>query len=277
MASTPSAPALSAVLRCRGNIWARNPPTKRPSSSAYSLGLAGSVVRDSPVERSRTQQASPWESFLRGERVLVVGRGLTVACEFPRVIHGDVQRGKDSKDVNKSHLPKVSQSTGDARSAVSALQNALLRQLTPNLPGIDKTSKIIQMIKHEAKAADICKIIFIQAARDFPAGVLKVSIRPPCLMKKGQIPSLLFSGCSTLKDKCLSLTALVSHFVFVKLICGSSCNPDDALQLLLRQQEEENNRHEALQERGQKLNPSDLSATEDKPSSESMITEDRPD
>ncbi|KAK6326200.1 hypothetical protein J4Q44_G00018450 [Coregonus suidteri] len=41
MASTPSASALSAVLRCRGNILARNQANKkRPGTSGYSLGLA---------------------------------------------------------------------------------------------------------------------------------------------------------------------------------------------------------------------------------------------
>ncbi|KAE8289156.1 hypothetical protein D5F01_LYC13036 [Larimichthys crocea] len=84
MASTPSASALSAVLRCRGNIWTRNPSTKRPANSVYSLGMAGGVLRDSPAERTRSNQAPAWEAFLQGERV-VVGRRLNVACKSPRV------------------------------------------------------------------------------------------------------------------------------------------------------------------------------------------------
>ncbi|KAF1388313.1 hypothetical protein PFLUV_G00088910 [Perca fluviatilis] len=67
MASTPSTSALSAVLRCRGNIWTRNPPTKRPATSAYSLGLTGG----SPVERTRSNQASAWEPSLQGDRALL--------------------------------------------------------------------------------------------------------------------------------------------------------------------------------------------------------------
>ncbi|KAF3839510.1 hypothetical protein F7725_018227 [Dissostichus mawsoni] len=72
MASTPSASALSAVLRCRGNILTRNPPTKRPASSAYSLGLAGVC----PAKRARPNQSSAWEAFLQG---VSGGRSVTVA------------------------------------------------------------------------------------------------------------------------------------------------------------------------------------------------------
>ncbi|KAI9532131.1 hypothetical protein NQZ68_034336 [Dissostichus eleginoides] len=78
MASTPSASALSAVLRCRGNILTRNPPTKRPVSSAYSLGLAGVC----PAKRARPNQSSAWEAFLQG---VSGGRSVTVAFKSPRV------------------------------------------------------------------------------------------------------------------------------------------------------------------------------------------------
>ncbi|XP_030248532.1 uncharacterized protein LOC115566721 isoform X2 [Sparus aurata] len=95
MASTPSASALSAVLRCRGKIWTRNPPTKRPAASVYSLGLSGGAVRDPPAERARSNQASAWEAFLRGERV-VVGRRLAVACpEAALVIGGRMETASE--------------------------------------------------------------------------------------------------------------------------------------------------------------------------------------
>nr|XP_049586503.1 uncharacterized protein LOC125975251 isoform X2 [Syngnathus scovelli] len=48
MASTPSASALTSVLRCRGTLWTRNPPSKRSSPSAYGPALAGGTRRDSP-------------------------------------------------------------------------------------------------------------------------------------------------------------------------------------------------------------------------------------
>ncbi|KAJ4930659.1 hypothetical protein JOQ06_025650 [Pogonophryne albipinna] len=78
MASTPSASALSAVLRCRGNILTRNPLTKRPASSAYSLGLAGVC----PTKRAQSNQPSAWEAFLQG---VSGGRSVTVAFKSPRV------------------------------------------------------------------------------------------------------------------------------------------------------------------------------------------------
>lgn len=227
MASTPSASALSAVLRCRGNIWTRNPPTKRPASSAYSLGLAGG----SPAERARSNQATAWEAFLQGDRVLV-GRRLTVAYKSPPRV-----KDKDCREINKLCHPKLSQSARDARSAVPSVQNALVRQLarrlTSNLPGRDKCSQIIQKIKYKTYATHICQIICAQEASDFPAGVLKVSIISPCLVgNERQIPSFVITGWSTLKSTCLSLTALVSEFMLLKLavLWMSSSSPDDTQQ-----------------------------------------------
>lgn len=252
MASTPSASALSAVLRCRGNIWTRNPPTKRPATSVCSLGLAGGVVRDSPAERTRSNQESACEAFLQGERV-VVGRRLTVAYKSPRV-DGKVQREKDSRDINKLCHPKLSQSSGHAHSAVPGVQNALVRQLarrlTSNLPGTDSCSQMIHMIKYEIYAAHICKIGCVQESSEFPAGALKVSITSPCLRENaGQIPSFMLTGWSTLKSTCLSLTALVSQFMCLKLavLWRSSSSPDDAPQHLLSQQDEKHTRNDALQ------------------------------
>lgn len=258
MASTPSASALSAVLRCRGNIWARNPPTKRPATSAYSLGLAGGVVRDSPDEESA------WEAFLRGERVFV-GRRLAVAYECPRV-DVKVRRGNDSEDI--CH-PRLSQSPGRARSAVPGVLNALARQLTSTLslnqPGMDQCSKIIQTMKYETSAAHICKTACARGGSEEPAGVFRVSMTPPCLMEStGQIPSVMLTGWATLRNTCLSLAALVSEFMFMKL------EPEDAPQLLLNQQEDKITRNKGPQANGQTPSPTDRGSGQ-------RITEDRPD
>ncbi|CAJ1062844.1 uncharacterized protein LOC117823048 [Xyrichtys novacula] len=268
MASTPSASALSAVLRCRGNIWARSPQTKRPSTSAYSLGLAGGVVRDSPAEEST------WGSFLRGERV-IVGRRAAVAYEFSRV------DGKDLKDMNSPSHPRVSQSSGRAFSAVPAVQNALVRQLTrtlaPNLPRIDKCSKIIQRVKYKTTAEHLCKVVFVEGCSKSQVGVLKVSITPPCLVENtGQVPSFLVTGWSTLKSTCLSLTALVSHFMSMKLVCRLSSNHEDASGPLLNQQEVKTSRNEDLQANGQTPSPTELAPTKNNSGSGQRITEDRP-
>ncbi|XP_051262349.1 uncharacterized protein LOC127366935 [Dicentrarchus labrax] len=289
MASTPSASALSAVLRCRGNLWTRNPPTKRPATSVYSLGLAGGVVRDSPAERTLPDQASAWEAFLQGERV-VVWRKLTLAFKSP-CVDGKVRRQKKSRESNKLCHPKLSQSPGDAHSAVPGVQNALVRQLarglTFNLPGVDECSKIIQMIKYKTYATymhthmQICKIglVFVQEISESPAGVLKVSIPSPCVMEDaGQIPSFVLTGWSTLKSTCLSLTALVSELMFLKLglLCRSSSSPKDAPQHLLSQQDEENIKDNALQENGQIDSSIGPISTQDNSGSRQRITKHRP-
>ncbi|XP_033496112.1 uncharacterized protein LOC117265633 [Epinephelus lanceolatus] len=255
MASTPSASALSAVLRCRGNIWTRNPPTKRPASSAYSLGLAGG----SPAERARSNQATAWEAFLQGDRVLV-GRRLTVAFKSPPRV-----KDKDCREINKLCHPKLSQSARDARSAVPSVQNALVRQLARRLTH----SHNLQKIKYKTYATHICQIICVQETSDFPAGVFKVSIMSPCLVgNEGQIPSFVITGWSTLKSTCLSLTALVSEFMLLKLavLWISSSSPDDTQQ---------NIRNNTLQANGHIHSPTDLISS--KENSGQMIPEDRPD
>lgn len=253
MASTPSASALSAVLRCRGNIWTRNPPSKRPATSVYSLGIAGGAVRGSPAERTRSHQASAWEDFLRGERVLV-GTRVTLAFKSPRV-DVKVLREKDSREINKLCHQKLAQSSGDAHSAVPGVQNALVRELARRfisyMPGIDRFSKVIRTIKYKTYATHVCKIVFVREINEFPAGVLKVSIMSACWMDNaGQIPDFVLSSWSTLKSTCISLTALVSGFMFLKLavLCRSSSSPD-APQHLLSQLDEKNIRTDALQVR----------------------------
>ncbi|KAK9514220.1 hypothetical protein VZT92_027701 [Zoarces viviparus] len=270
MASTPSASALTAVLRCRGNILTRNPPTKRPSTSAYSLAL----TRGSPAERSRSNQALAWEAFLQGDRVLV-GRRLAVAYRSPRV-EGKTPGGKDSRETNKLCHPKLSQSALDPHSAVRGVQNALARQLTRRpsswLPRIEKCSQIKQKIKYETCA--ICKIVFGENTGEFT--VLKVSITSPCLLESaGQIPSIVFTGWSTAKSTCLSLAALVSECTGMCLELAvlwrssSSSSPRDA--------QHQTTRDKALQANGQTHNPIDLTCSKESSDSGQMIPEDRPD
>ncbi|XP_028437161.1 uncharacterized protein LOC114557728 [Perca flavescens] len=264
MASTPSTSALSAVLRCRGNIWTRNPPTKRPATSAYSLGLTGG----SPAERTRSNQASAWEPSLQGDRALV-GR----VYKSPRVVV-KMLREKDSNEMNTLCHPKRSQSAGDMHS--SGVQNALVRQqasrLTSNLPGLDTCSQIIRKINYKTcYATHICKIIFVQEMSEFP--VLNVLITSPCVMENArQIPSFVLTGWSTLKSSCVSLTALVSEFMFLKLavLWRSSSSPDDALQ-------HQNMKSNALQANGQIHSPTGITSSKDNSGSGQMIPEDRPD
>lgn len=232
MASTPSASALSAVLRCRGNIWTRKQPSKRPATSVYSLGIAGGTVRGSPPERTRSHQASTWEDFLQGQCVLV-GRRVTLAFKSVRE---DVKAlsEKDSRKFIKLCHPKLAQSPGDAQSAVSGDPNSMVRQLAArlvsHLSGRDTFSTIIRTIKHNTYASHVCKIVFVQGSR-----ALKVSITSPYLMENaGQMPDFVASCWCTMRSACLSLTALVSGFLFLKLavLSRSSSSPDSSPHLL---------------------------------------------
>ncbi|XP_076006360.1 uncharacterized protein LOC143000814 [Genypterus blacodes] len=208
MASTPSASALSAVLRCRGNILTRNPPTKRPATAAaaaYSLGRA--------AERSRSNPASTWETFLRGERVVI---GKRVSAAYAPVRTDDKLRGKI--EPRSQWRPWAGE---DAQCAAPAVQNALLvrqvaRKLIPKLPGRDKSSQLIP-ITMRREALQFRKTLLLQELSESPSGLLKVSVSVP-YSKSGQIRSLVSGGWwSTLKTTCLLLTALVSERMFTKV------------------------------------------------------------
>lgn len=248
MASTPSASALSAVLRCRGNIWTRKQPSKRPATSVYSLGIAGGTVRGSPAERTRSQHESTWGDFLQGQRVLV-GRRVTLA--FKSAVDVKAPREKDSRKFIKLCHPKLAQSSGDAHSAVPADPNAMVRQLAgrliSHLSGRDKFSTIIRAIKYNTYASHVCKIVFVQGINQSPA--LKVPITSPYWMNNaGQMPDFVISCWSTMRSACLSLTALVSGFLFLKLavLCRSTSSPDSSTRLL-SQLGEKSIRADALQ------------------------------
>lgn len=237
MASTPSASALSAVLRCRGNIWTRNPPAKRPASSAYGLGLAGGALRDSPGERSGSHQASAAEASPHGECVVVlVGRRLIVSYRSDRV------GGKVSREVSGLRYPKLSQSPAHAHSAAPAL----VRVLASRLSGNNKCSKIIQ-IKYPAH---IRKSALVKDTSEISASVLKLSVTsPPCLV--GQIPSFMLNGWSVLRSTCLSVTCLVSKILFLNLgdVRSSGSSPDEAPRHLLCRRDENNSSSRSLQVR----------------------------
>lgn len=107
MASAPSASALSAVLRCRRNIWAR--------SAAHSPGAEGS-----PDERARPHTTSTLEAIGPRERVML-GNILTVVVEV------------DVRVPRNNHVsdPKLWQE--DARGTASWDPNAPPRQLARGL------------------------------------------------------------------------------------------------------------------------------------------------
>ncbi|KAM9852380.1 uncharacterized protein ACBR49_005459 [Aulostomus maculatus] len=259
MASTPSTSALTAVLRCRGNIWTRNPPTKRPATSVYSLGLAGGSVCDSPAERTRSRQVPPWESFLRGERLVLGGR-LTIQYNG-RTLRETDPRETDDRDPK---LPRAL-AAEDAHSAAQLVRQLALR-LTCNLHGADKCSQITRAIRR-SRPTRVCKIIFVQGASGQP--VLKVSVTSPCGTERaGPIADLGSAALTALRNACLSLAALASDALFCKPAVMYS-RRNDAPQRWLRQQSAKNKN--ALQANGQ--TPTDT----DKWGSGGELREDRPD
>ncbi|XP_061677141.1 uncharacterized protein LOC133501407 [Syngnathoides biaculeatus] len=102
MASTPSASALTSVLRCRGTLWTRNTPSKRSSPSAYGPALAAGPRPDVLGRR---------ESFLSAF-------GLAVRYDSPpRLSRGghswrDGPRGVPQADVHPAAPRSLEASTG---------------------------------------------------------------------------------------------------------------------------------------------------------------------
>lgn len=234
---------------------------------------------DPPAERARSNRASAWEAFLRGERV-AVGRRLTVAYKSPKV-DGKELRETDSRESDRSTRPRLSQPPGDARSAAPGVQNSLLRRLarklTFNLPKVHKLSEIIQTVKCETHATNICTMAFVQEMSGLHPGVLKVSITSPYVLEKTGLmglPSFMLTGWSTLKSTCLCWTALVSELMLLKLVelCRSNSSSKDAPQHLGSQQEDTNSHFQ--QANGPVHSPTDLVSTQ---SDSGRITEDRPD
>ncbi|KAK2844967.1 hypothetical protein Q5P01_011626 [Channa striata] len=250
MASTPSASALSAVLRCRGNIWTRNTPTKRPATAAYSLGLAGGALRDSPDERTGPNQEPAWEAFVNGERV-VVTRRLRVTHRPPRVAGNTLRENGFSGRETFGHV-ELSQLPGDAHSAARGVQNRLTR---------DRPTRTKIRFKYETYAANICNIVFAREISSSRAGVLKVSLRG----NAGQL-------VKTLRRTCLTLTELVSEFM--RLWSFSSSSSDGASHLQC-QQHEEKIKHKVPQ--ANEHRPTDLTSSKGGFDYGQKVTEDRPD
>ncbi|XP_059389759.1 uncharacterized protein LOC132123203 [Carassius carassius] len=94
MASTPSASALSAVLRCQGNILARKQASKkRPPASVYGLGVT--CGGDSVKSYFR----SLWGFIFHRERVEIPGV-LSISARFETGCSGKSSRGNsESKDL----------------------------------------------------------------------------------------------------------------------------------------------------------------------------------
>lgn len=279
MASTPSASALSAVLRCRRNIWKRNSPSaKRPATAAYSLGMAGGTARSSPAGRSRSRQASAWGDLLQGERVSL-GRRVTLALKS-RQAGVEILVDRDSCELGKFCHPKVAQSSGRAHSAV---HNALVRQLARGflsfLPGTQTFSKVFGTVHYKSRGSDVCETASVQDPGTIPGATLKVCIMSPRLVENpGEVPRLASSSWSTLKNTCLSLTALVSGFWCLRLAVLFRSSSSDAAQHLQSHLSGRQTDDDELQASGQPDTSTELTSSEDNCGSTGRErTEDGPD
>lgn len=103
MSSAPSASALSAVLRCRRNIWSRNSPSQPPLSAAHGAGAAGAPA------------ASDWGAVSRRERVRTE--------EVITVVFQSLQEGFRAPTSDRG--PELKLRQVEARRAASAAPDAL--------------------------------------------------------------------------------------------------------------------------------------------------------
>lgn len=183
MSSAPSTSALSAVLRCRRNIWTRNSPSKQPLTAAHGLGTAGS-----PAERARSRTASSREAFALRKRV-VMGKMITVVVE-------SLQVGFRAPRNNQGSDPKLWQV--EARRAASGVPNA--RTLPPTL-------------KYAC-------IYTFSSLNPLSALVFKLSVKcPPVIMKTaGEMPFSALPGWATPKRTCLALNRLVSECLNMRFL-----------------------------------------------------------
>lgn len=182
MSSAPSTSALSAVLRCRRNIWTRNSPSKQPLSAAHSLETAGS-----PAERAPSRTASAWEAIALREQVMmgkirtVVFESLQAGCRVPR-----------NNQVSDRKLWQV-----EARCAASGAPNA--RNLARTL-----------------KCGCICTF---SRLNPLSALVFKLSARSSRALKTvGKMPYSVLAGWSPLRRACLYLTRRVSERMNTSLL-----------------------------------------------------------
>lgn len=219
MASTPSASALSAVLRCRGNIWKRNPQSKRPAAGVYgSLGLGRSLV---PARA---------DLLRAGEQRPLGRRRVTLAFKSHQDRDGSA-RDKTSRKLDKLRCSRVAQSSGSAR--LQAVHDELVCQLARGISSFlpswtDTFCGVVGTVTSRIRSSPSWEIAVVQLG-GLPAGALKVSFISPCSVgNREHAPCLATSSWTTLKKACLSLTALVSGVMcssLALLFCSSSFKP----------------------------------------------------
>ncbi|KAJ8377929.1 hypothetical protein AAFF_G00249920 [Aldrovandia affinis] len=251
MASTPSASALSAVLRCRGNIFARNQANKRPPAvTAYSLGIKCVAASESGVtildkehgwEAGRTLQK--WKSFFLGERV-EIWNGVFLAITWEACRKNTTNKCTDSRTVviddeqrKVRHIDSLIDGTRSvAFSNASLLQSAQqchqarLRKEPDSSQKRVFTSGIrkcigIKNYEEKSRGGTVCpkmeKKLLDKLLDTAVSKVLCISIsylpKTNRAHEQGIEPVILcWNGWTTVKNRCLILTVLVSEILRMK-------------------------------------------------------------
>ncbi|XP_019734186.1 uncharacterized protein LOC109521025 [Hippocampus comes] len=186
MASTPSASALTSVLRCRGTLWTRNPPSKRSSPSAYGPALAGGTRRD---------------SLGRGKSVLSAYR-LSVRYDSPPRVGGGAHPLRNPR----RGVPEA----GSYAAAPSGLGASMGRPVGVRQPAAGVV--VTRLLRP-------CQMkVFVRDACEQPQyGVWGV-----CRDGGETTPSFVEVRWSTLRSTCRSLQLLLTHVVLRRLamLCG---------------------------------------------------------
>lgn len=164
-----------------------------------------------------------------------LGRRVTLALKS-RQEGVEIEVDKDSRELGKFCHPKVAQSSGGAHSAVhNALVCQLARGFLSFLPGTQTFSKVIGTVHYKSRGSDVCETASVQDWGRIPDATLKVCIMSPRLVENpGKVPHLASSSWSTLKNTCLSLTALVSGFMCLRLAVLFRSSSSDAAHHLQR-------------------------------------------
>lgn len=158
MASAPSASALSAVLRCRGTVWSRNPPAKRP---------APVKLRGDSAERGGPNRGSDKQG------------GLSVACRWDS---GAEVCGK------KANFSEVKLCVSAARPVRTGPVRPLRRVLVPSQPAAGQNFTQIP--------PGVLKLTVTSRFRPEIPGVgskLKVTCCPLTCLRSG--PVMFWSSC----------------------------------------------------------------------------------
>lgn len=141
---------------------------------------------------------------------------------------------KDSRELGQFCHPKVAQSSGRAHSTVpNAFVCQLARGFLSFLPGTQTFSKVIGTVHYKSRGSGVCETSSVQDLGTIPGAALKVGIMSPRSVENpGKVPRLASSSWSTLKNTCLSLTALVSGFWCLRLAVLFRSSSSDAAQHL---------------------------------------------